>query len=64
MQGIIDRLKVERDELFEKLKKLSIFLDSNPNIDEEALGLLWVQEDAMLAYYSVLVSRIELMENK
>lgn len=63
MDSFIDRLRVERDELFDKLKRLTAYLDSNPEIDEDSLALLYIQEDAMLTYYSVLVSRIELIEN-
>ncbi|MGL5719121.1 MAG: crAss001_48 related protein [Paraclostridium sp.] len=62
MKEVIGRIEKERDELFEKVKKLTAYLDSNPEISEDMKCALYIQEDAMLTYYSCLVTRLEMME--
>ena len=61
----IDRLKLERNELLDKLNKLSIYLSDNK--DKELYGqyaqnrtLMNVQRDVMKMYVSILCQRLEL----
>lgn len=59
-----ERLKVERDELGERMGKLSAFLHSNKAhaLSSEHVSLLRKQWLAMLSYYAALDKRIELTE--
>ena len=55
--GYLYRLKRERNELNERLEKLSSYLD-NPSVDEEHLKLLKEQKDVMEAYLTILDKRL------
>lgn len=66
VEDFLDRLRVERDELKERLSKLRNFTKS-PWIDafpERSKDLMRKQEEAMSSYLSILVARIELEEEK
>jgi hypothetical protein len=61
----LDRLKVEKDELRDKVSKLSIFLAKegyNQTISEANYHLLGKQLEAMNTYFNILIIRIELLE--
>lgn len=61
-----ERLKVERDELGERMGKLSAFLHSNKAhaLSSEHASLLRKQWLAKLSYYAALDRRIELTEKE
>ena len=59
----LDRLKIEKDDLLDKVTKLAIFLNSNLNDLSEANELLLKQQlEAMNDYLNILIIRIELLE--
>ena len=60
METYIDRLKIECDELKEKMDKLNDFLhkqDDERQLDNENIGLLEIQYSCMEAYLMVLLRR-------
>lgn len=61
-----ERLKAERDELGERMGKLSAFLHSDKAhaLSSEHVSLLRKQWLAMLSYYATLDQRIELAEKE
>lgn len=62
--AFLDRLKVEKDELLEKVTKLAMFLNSdkvNALSDANEL-LLKHQLEVMNTYLNILIIRIELLE--
>ena len=59
----LNRLKIEKDDLLDKVTKLAIFLNSNLNDLSEANELLLKQQlEAMNDYLNILIIRIELLE--
>ncbi len=59
----LDRLKIEKDELLEKVTKLAMFLNSDLNDLSEANELLLKHQlVSMNDYLSILIIRIELLE--
>lgn len=60
----LDRLKLEKDELLDKVTKLAIFLNSDKvNVLSDANELLLKQQlEAMNTYLNILIIRIELLE--
>lgn len=61
--SFIDRLKTERDELFDRLQKLRTYLDSNPQgLSTLQAAYLYDQRNAMQKYLDILFSRIEDLE--
>jgi hypothetical protein len=61
--AFLDRLKVEKDELLEKVTKLARFLNSDLNDLSEANFLLLKQQlEAMNTYLNILIVRVELLE--
>ena len=54
------RLIEERDQLEDKMEKLSDFLDADPDLGEEHMSLLLKQYDAMLEYDMTLNKRLRL----
>jgi hypothetical protein len=61
----LDRLKTEKDELLDKVSKLSIFLAKegyNQTVSEANYLLLGKQLEAMNTYLNILIIRIELLE--
>lgn len=61
----LDRLKVEKDELLDKVSKLSVFLAKegyNQKVSEANYYLLKKQFEAMNTYLNILIIRIELLE--
>ena len=60
----LDRLKVEKDELLDKVTKLVMFLNSDKVIElSDANELLLKQQlEAMNTYLNILIIRIELLE--
>jgi hypothetical protein len=62
--AFLDRLKVEKDELLEKITKLAIFLNSDKVNDlSDANELLLKQQlEAMNTYLNILIIRVELLE--
>ena len=61
--AFLDRLKVEKDELLEKVTKLAMFLNSDLNDLSEANELLLKHQlVSMNDYLSILIIRIELLE--
>jgi len=66
MKDYIVRLKEEKEELDEKMHKLSKFTLSPlfDDVDEEQKGLLCIQVDIMRAYLAVLEQRLILIEER
>ena len=66
MKDWFERLKTERDELGERMGKLSAFLHSDKAhaLSSEHVSLLRKQWLAMLSYYAALDRRIELAEKE
>ena len=62
--AFLDRLKVEKNELLEKVTKLAIFLNSDKanDLSEANVLLLQQQVEAMSNYLRILIIRIELLE--
>jgi hypothetical protein len=60
----LDRLKVEKDELLDKVTKLAMFLNSDKVKDlSDANELLLKQQlEAMNTYLNILIIRTELLE--
>lgn len=61
MSNFLDRLKIERDELKEKIDKLGEFIDNNPEFDtisEMQRVLLVTQSNVMKIYLYTLDERI------
>ena len=60
------RVKKEKEDLIEKVKKLQAYLDTEPEISSEAKFLLFKQETTMWEYIHILDERIKLYreENK
>jgi hypothetical protein len=61
----LDRLKVEKDELLDKVTKLATFLAQQGNsqtLSEANYLLLGLQLEAMNTYLNILIIRIELLE--
>ena len=60
MEEHVKRLVVERDELSDKLKKLSEFMKSDTfkKLDEDDKMILKIQKDSMKTYKRALVLRI------
>jgi hypothetical protein len=60
----LDRLKVEKDELLDKVTKLAIFLNSDKvNALSDANELLLKQQlEAMNTYLNILIIRVELLK--
>lgn len=52
-----DRLKTETEELAERLKKLDVYLDGGPSIDQSDLTLLQYQHAAMNELLIILKER-------
>lgn len=66
MSTFIDRLKIERKELDEKIVKLDNFLTSDLEqpITEEMYKLLRKQLSVMLNYLAILDLRLEILEEE
>lgn len=66
MSTFIDRLKIERKELDEKIVKLDNFLTSDLEqpITEEMYKLLKRQLTVMLNYLAILDLRLEILEEE
>ena len=64
--GLIIKIEDEAKELLEKIRKLSIFLESAQyeSINKEHKRLLYSQYMAMRYYYSCLEDRIELLKKE
>ena len=62
--AFLDRLKVEKDELLDKVTKLAIFLNSDKvnNLSDANELLLKQQLEAMNTYLNILIIRVELLE--
>ncbi len=62
--AFLDRLKVEKDELLDKVTKLAIFLNSDKvnGLSDANELLLKHQLEAMNTYLNILIVRIELLE--
>lgn len=65
----LDRLKIERNELRERIEKLEDFIGLNFSEAKEKVGslqaaLLVCQRSYMVDYLDVLQTRIDLMEKK
>ena len=62
MLTFLDRLKIEKNELLDKITKLSFFLNSaqNKKLSEANDMLLRQQLKSMKNYYQILIIRIEL----
>ena len=60
----LDRLKVEKEQLLEKVTKLAMFLNSDKVNDlSDANELLLKQQlEAMNTYLNILIVRVELLE--
>jgi hypothetical protein len=60
----LDRLKVEKDELLDKVTKLAMFLNSDKinNLSDANELLLKQQLEVMNTYLNILIIRIELLE--
>ena len=58
----IDRMVIEKDELYERLTKLQSFISSGKDMDltPESRKLLWNQEAVMHKYLTILNQRINL----
>lgn len=52
-----DRLKTETEELAERLKKLDVYLDGGPSIDQSDLTILQYQHAAMNELLIILKER-------
>lgn len=66
---LLDRLKIERNELRERIEKLEDFIGLNFSEAKEKVGhyqaaLLLIQRGYMVNYLDVLETRIDLMEEK
>lgn len=66
---VLDRLKIERNELRERIEKLEDFIGQNFSEAKEKVGhyqaaLLLTQRSYMVNYLDVLQTRIDLMEEK
>lgn len=66
---VLDRLKIERNELRERIEKLEDFIGLNFSEAAEKVGhyqaaLLLIQRSYMVNYLDVLQVRIDLMEEK
>lgn len=61
MSDFITRLLDERDELSDKIKKLSSFIGTEAfsKLDDTNRNLLFEQEIAMIKYLTILIQRIE-----
>ena len=66
--AFLDRIKVEKDELLDKLTKLATFLAKQEMIEKTLsdanLILLNQQVEVMKTYLNILIIRIELLEKK
>jgi hypothetical protein len=62
--AFLDRLKVEKDELLDKVIKLAMFLNSDKvkNLSDANNLLLKQQLEAMNTYLNILIIRVELLE--
>jgi hypothetical protein len=60
----LDRLKVEKNELLEKVTKLAMFLNSDKvdSLSDANELLLKQQLEAMNTYLNILIIRVELLE--
>jgi len=60
----LDRLKVEKDELLDKVTKLRMFLNSDKVKDLSYANELLLKEqlEAMNTYLNILIIRIELLK--
>jgi hypothetical protein len=60
----LDRLKVEKNELLEKVTKLAMFLNSDKvdSLSDANELLLKQQFEAMNTYLNILIIRVELLE--
>lgn len=63
MEDFVKRLIVEKDELNDKLTKLSLFitLDKFKELDKEMQDLLSKQEQIMQEYVEILDRRVEIL---
>lgn len=61
MSDFMSRLISERDDLSEKIGKLSAFIGTEPfsRLDATNKSLLMEQEIAMIKYLTILIQRIE-----
>lgn len=65
MSTFLERLKVEKEELLDKVTKLATFLakeEISPTVSEANLLLLGQQLEAMNTYLNILIIRIEFLE--
>lgn len=65
---VLDRLKIERNELRERIEKLEDFIGQDFSEAKEKVGhyqaaLLLIQRSYMVNYLDVLETRIDLLEN-
>jgi hypothetical protein len=62
--AFLDRLKVEKDELLDKVTKLAMFFNSDKvkNLSDANNLLLKQQLEAMNTYLNILIIRVELLE--
>ena len=61
----LDRLKIEKEELLDKVTKLATFLAKEemiPTVSEANYLLLGQQLEAMNTYLNILIVRVELCE--
>lgn len=60
-----DRMKIEKEELYERMARLDKFIRSEnfDNLDEEEQLLLFDQFGAMMSYFQILKRRIAKAEN-
>ena len=65
-QQVFERVRVENDELREKIGKLKDFLESEKikQIDKTQASLLRMQYDTMTAYANILEKRLTLYEEE
>lgn len=66
-QTFLERLKIEKQELIQKVTKLALFIakeNSNQSISEANFLLLKQQLVHMNDYLNILIIRIELIEKK
>lgn len=54
----IDRMRIEYEELRDRMNRLQKFLDTNTFIDEDDEGLLKAQYEIMCCYCSILSERL------
>lgn len=64
MSDFKERLKLEFNELYDKIKKLDTFINSEfiHNVDEIQRHLLYVQLSSMRTYLQCLDSRLQLLK--